>query len=155
MRMTNILFIITILMQIESFNIVDNVKKTPSTLVLSQSFDKGWKAYEVISDKGKAKSWINNVFPFVFGRELKEHVLVNNWANGWVIDSEKLKVKSARPPASSLAGEVGREKLIVVFWPQYLEYLGFGILALTFIYLTYTTFRRKTVDIDNDNMVKF
>ena len=139
----------------ESLYIVDNVKKTPSTLVLSQSFDKGWKAYEVISDKGKAKSWINNVFPFVFGRELKEHVLVNNWANGWVIDSEKLKVKSARPPASSLAGEVGREKLIVVFWPQYLEYLGFGILALTFIYLTYTTFRRKTVDIDNDNMVKF
>lgn len=43
---------------------------------------------------------------------VENYILVNNWANGWVLDSEKL---------------------IIVFLPQYLEYLGFVFLIGTFV----------------------
>ena len=116
------------LSQIEHYSPAADFQET-NILTLSQSFDKGWKAYEVKNYELGIMNWFNNVFPFVSGRELKEHVLVNNWANGWVIDSEKLKVKS--------------EKLIVVFWPQYLEYLGFVFLIATFVWLAWSAIKRE------------
>jgi len=45
-----------------------------------------------------------------------EHVRVNNWANGWVFED----------------GVPNNVKLI--FWPQYLEYLGFLLLALSLLF---------------------
>jgi len=108
------------LSQIEAYTASDSNGK--SVIVYSQSFDSGWKAYEV-------KSWLDTVFPFIFGKEIKQHVLVNNWANGWIINSEKLKVKS--------------EKLVIIFWPQYLEYLGFALLIGTFVWL-FVPIRRKS-----------
>ncbi len=29
---------------------------------------------------------LERMFPYIFGERLKDHVLVNNWANGWQID---------------------------------------------------------------------
>lgn len=101
----------------------DNVYVT-----LSQSFDSGWKAYEMVNGKWQMANWIKKRLPFLFGKELKEHVLVNNWANGWLINSEKLKVKS--------------EKFIIIYWPQYLEYLGFGVLIGTLVWLTISLKRK-------------
>lgn len=89
-----------------------------NVIVYSQSFDLGWKAYEVANSKWQMANWIQNLFPFFFGKELKEHVLVNNWANGWVINSDKQQETN--------------NKFIIIFWPQYLEYLGLGILVITF-----------------------
>lgn len=40
---------------------------------------------------------------------------VNNWANGWRIN--------------------GGEKIVIVFLPQLLQFLGFGILGVTFYYI--------------------
>lgn len=94
---------------------------TNSYLVLNQSYNPGWKAYQAQSSKLKVQSWLNITFPFLFGKELKEHVLVNNWANGWVI------------PDSSLI--LNNSSLVIIFWPQYLEYLGFAILIGTFAWL--------------------
>lgn len=54
-------------------------------------------------------------FPFFFDTEIKDHVLVNNWENGWLL----------RAPE-------GR-KIVIVFWPQYLEYVGFALIILTFM----------------------
>ncbi len=65
-------------------------------LIYYQSFHPGWKAY-------------------ANGQELQEHVLINNWANGWVLDQNQ------------------SAKISIVFWPQYLEYLGFALLVITFI----------------------
>jgi len=49
------------------------------------------------------------------------HVLVNNWANGWRLDNQLT---------------TNHEQLItILFWPQYLEFLGFGLLAGAFLYL--------------------
>lgn len=79
----------------------NNVEVQNTTLVYYQSFDPGWKA------------WIN-------GQELKSHILVNNWANGW-------KLSSNLPPQTS--------NIVIVFWPQYLEFAGFGLLILTLIFI--------------------
>ncbi len=95
------------------------VQNASSPLILSQSFDKAWTAYSVKDD-----SFLNRTFPFLFGKRLNSHVLVNNWENGWVLDSSISNQKS----------------VIIVYLPQYLEYLGFAILIGTAAYL----FRMKT-----------
>lgn len=77
------------------------VASNDSYLILNQTYQDGWKAYQL-------KNWI----PV----ELKEHIRINNWANGWKVDS---------------SGTV-----IIIFWPQLLQFLGFGILILT-IYIIY------------------
>lgn len=98
----------------EEYNPV-NIPQEKQVMVLSQSFEKGWKAYEV-----ENTGWINNIFPFVFGKEIKEHVLVNNWANGWVLN----------PQLSTL-----NSQLVIIFWPQYLEYFGLIFLGGTLLFL--------------------
>jgi len=70
------------------------------TLILSQAFDPGWKAY------------LNGV-------ELKEHVLVNNWANAWLL-----------PEGAS--GEIE-----IIFWPQYLQFIGFGLLFFGLVWIVF------------------
>lgn len=81
-----------------------------NTLILYQAFDHGWKAYDV-----KNEGLLSLALPFFFGRELKDHILVNNWANGW----------------NGLSGDT----IVIVYLPQYLEYLGFLIFLLALIYL--------------------
>ncbi len=69
-------------------------------IILNQAFEKNWKA------------WAN-------GKELKDHVLVNNWANGWLINNEQLN----------------NGTVFIIFWPQYLEFLGFGLMILGFLFI--------------------
>lgn len=73
----------------------ENYNKT-DVLVFNQAYEKNWSAY-------------------LSGKRLKDHVLVNNWANGWVVDNNT---------------DVNDIKF--VFWPQYLEYLGFISLIFSF-----------------------
>jgi len=61
-------------------------------VILNQSYDDGWVAFA----NGK----------------LLDHVLVNNWANGWKLDDQLITI---------------------IFWPQYLEFAGFILLALAFL----------------------
>ncbi|HUV71969.1 MAG TPA: hypothetical protein VMW25_03085 [Clostridia bacterium] len=85
-----------------------------STLVLSQSFHPGWKAYLLDAKRFPLDAFLAPLL----GKELKEHVLVNNWENGWRLT----RLEDCSLSSSNL--------IILVFWPQYLEYLGFGILGL-------------------------
>ena len=101
--------------QIERYNPIENSSDI-NFMVFPQSFDQGWKAYEI-----KDSNWLKVNFPFFFGKELKTHVLVNGWTNGWLLNDQSLKTNSQR--------------LVIVFWPQYLEYLGFGVLIVTFAWL--------------------
>ena len=82
-----------------------------SYLILSQSFDSGWKAYTV-----SKLSLLTETLPFLFGTEIKDHVLVNNWENGWLLN-----------------GDAENSNVIIVFLPQYLEYLGFILLFVPII----------------------
>lgn len=45
-----------------------------------------------------------------------EHLKVDGWANGWMV------------PA-------GEHRIVIFYWPQLLEYLGFGLLGVTTIVL--------------------
>lgn len=77
--------------------------------ILSQAFDPGWTAWERIS-----------TFPYL--RPLSNHVLVNNWENGWTYKGDA-------------------KNIVVFFWPQMLQWIGFGLLPIPFlwamIYLNY------------------
>lgn len=83
-----------------------------SNIILSQSFDKGWHAYLI-----NTNSKLASILPFLFGKELKNHFLVNNWENGWQIPQMNQKQNS----------------IIIIYLPQFFEYLGFFALIITFL----------------------
>lgn len=85
---------------------------SPQTLVLSQSYDRGWKLYRIRNYESSIMNALQQAAPFLFGQEIKEHVMVNNWANGWIMDDAWKR-------------ESGREKIIILYLPQYLQYIGF------------------------------
>ena len=76
-----------------------------TTLVLSQAFHSGWLAFDL--DKKK---------------EIKDHVLVNNWANGWQLPANSSQLKA--------------NSIILVFWPQYLQWAGLGLLLICFVLIS-------------------
>lgn len=53
-----------------------------------------------------------------------DHVLAKNWANGWVINDV-----------------VG--SYVIIFWPQYLQFLGYFVLILAIIIMVAVGFRGK------------
>lgn len=95
--------------------------KLPFTLILSQAFDNGWQAYKINKSTG-LMAYLNQHFPFIFGERIKNHVLINNWENGWVISN------SNDQPAD----------IIIIYLPQYLEFLGFLLppIALLFAFVS-------------------
>lgn len=76
-----------------------------STLVLYQSFHPGWNAYLVSGTNSNGLNAIQN------GTPLTSHRRINNWANGWELPLDT--------PTDTT--------VVLVFWPQYLQYLGFII----------------------------
>ncbi|MBI4130556.1 hypothetical protein HY468_04520, partial [Candidatus Roizmanbacteria bacterium] len=80
--------------------------------------------------KLKTQNWLAELFPPLFGKQLTEHVLVNNWANGWVLPSEETQNSKLK-----IQNETTEQTVKIIFWPQYLEYIGFGLLILSFLYL--------------------
>jgi len=80
-------------------------KPQNQTLILSQAFDPGWTAWERIP-----------TFPYF--RQLNDHVLVNNWSNGWTLRSNEI---------------ANNEGAIAIFFlPQLLQWLGFFLLPIPF-----------------------
>ncbi len=88
-----------------SYYIIDS--NTANTVALSQSFNKEWRAYSFDT----SPNIFQQLLPFLFGKRIQDHVLVNNWANGWIVN--------------------GQTNIVIVFLPQYLEYLGFGVLLFS------------------------
>lgn len=88
-----------------------------TTLVLSQAFDSGWHAYTKRSENIPQK--VFEFAPFLFGTELKQHVLINNWANGWTITN----------PANE------QMTIVIFFLPQLLEWFGFLLIPIPFLFM--------------------
>ncbi len=86
----------------------------PTTLILSQSYDAGWHAYAVKNSDSRIVNFASLAAPFVFGTEIKQHVEVNSWENGWTVDSAHAQSQT----------------IIIVYLPQYLEYAGFAVLSI-------------------------
>lgn len=94
-----------------------------ATLILDQSFHSGWKAYELRVNP----TYLEKTLPFFFAKRIDTHVLINNWANGWII-----------PPHTE------DKTVILVFSPQHLEYGGFVIIGIVIsLVLGALTWRRR------------
>ncbi|MFH0863513.1 MAG: hypothetical protein V1858_00280 [Candidatus Gottesmanbacteria bacterium] len=94
-----------------------------NTLVLSQSFHSGWLAF--ILDK-KLPHFLSPLF----GQKIDNHVLVNNWENGWQLDG--LTINKG-------------QKIVIFFWPQFLEYAGFLLLLGFFGYFVVIYLKQKNI----------
>ncbi len=66
--------------------------------------------------------------------KLLPHVLVNNWANGW-----KLPIQNS---------ESRIQNVVIIFWPQYLEFMGFGLLIVGFLLIL---FYQPKIKVDDKN----
>lgn len=96
-----------------------------SVLVLDQAFEKNWKAYRLKCQMTNVTCQVYSFFPFIFGEELKDHVLINNWANGWAL----------HPQQAGFAPQGAH--IVIIFLPQYLEFFGFVILILGLFFILY------------------
>ena len=103
-----------------SYRITGKSLMEDGDLTFYQAFDKGWKAYKLEDDKISIINGLEEFFPFIFGKEIKDHVLINNWANGWILNNKRV--------------EQSDNRIVIVYLPQYLEYLGFGILVTFALY---------------------
>jgi hypothetical protein len=123
----------------ENVELVRNVQNTSVPIFShTQAFDPGWLAYDLTG-----ANWLQRQMPVLFADSLrlKDHVLVNNWANGWrlsqavegKIQNEKGKIDTfvGGVDPGSRSGMTDQRQITVIFWPQYLQYLGFAVLLVT------------------------
>ena len=96
----------------KSYKYIINVSSLPaisgtSILSLQQSYHVGWNAYVINST-----NLIQQALPFLFNNAKLKHVEVNNWTNGWELENLRCVDKNTC-------------QIAILFWPQYLEYIGF------------------------------
>ncbi|HCM38210.1 MAG: hypothetical protein UV61_C0019G0038 [Candidatus Gottesmanbacteria bacterium GW2011_GWB1_43_11] len=107
-------------------------KNKDKTLILNQSYNAGWVAFAKTQE-----------FPYF--QRLKDHVLVNNWANAWFLEEEPKSADQAPFDPSTNSSEKDQSKLrrrwnesltiYIFFWPQILEFIGFALLPLPFLWI--------------------
>jgi hypothetical protein len=90
--------------------------KQTGLVALGQGYDAGWIAYQIPDTRNQ----ISVIAPWWFGERL-EHVKVNGWGNGFLVTSDQI------PETSS--------HIVIVYWPQYLEWGGLLLLVGTFGFL--------------------
>ncbi len=88
---------------------VDGLSSDPgkAVLVLNQSFEEGWGLYEADS------CWLGITTPFTCRAVFSEHFKANNWANSWVFTADSTSY-------------------VVLYMPQYLQYLGYWLILSLF-----------------------
>lgn len=86
--------------------------KPNTTLILNQSYHQGWLAYKIDTNA----SFFDRFLPFKNGVEIPQHVMVNNWANGW-----------------ELTENDSNKTMILIFWPQYLQFFGLAVLVFSLL----------------------
>lgn len=85
------------------------------TLVVAQQYHTGWKAFVQKQKPSGWDSFFPRVAPFWTGDQMN-HVRINNWANGWILPDNAL--------------QSAEQDIIILFLPQYYQYLGFGLLIV-------------------------
>ena len=101
---------------IESVNDLKFISIIPVSSKLMGSYEKIDAASEYITTLKQAYNpgWIA-----ILDGKILEHVLVNNWANGWRLSDE-------------VNSDTG---FVFIFWPQYLQYFGFALLIGSFVWI--------------------
>jgi len=90
-------------------------------ITLNQGYEAGWIAFRLQETSNKLQS----LLPWIYGEKL-DHVKVNGWANGWLVAGSD----------GSSPSVFGPSRIVIFYWPQFLEWFGFGLLAVAIIYLT-------------------
>jgi len=101
---------------------------------LSQGYDEGWVALAVPQQHSDLSSDKAGTVTRL------EHVKVDGWANGWILRPAQDRLNGEQSSDHSLAqgSELGEAQVVVIFyWPQLLEYLGFVFLVITGVGLLY------------------
>lgn len=84
-----------------------------TTLILSQSFDSQWKAFQIPDERLTTNILTRLLIP-LFSTKIDNSFMVNNWENGWDIT----EITTTGNPAN----------IAIIYMPQYLQYLGFFLL---------------------------
>jgi hypothetical protein len=87
--------------------------QTNTVITNNQAFDPGWLAMEKIP-----------TFPYF--RLLNNHVLLNNWSNGWILNNP-----------------INKSAIVFFYWPQLLEWVGFLLVPISLWILLQRTIRQK------------
>jgi hypothetical protein len=89
-----------------------NADTRNNRLVLNQAFDQGWKAFVVPQDVISQPTWLIYLDTlFMLPLPESKHLLVNDWANSWVLPQ-------------------GSSHVILIYYPQYIQFIGFLMLLL-------------------------
>lgn len=96
---------------------------------LGEGYDTGWKAFPTKNLQLSFFNFQSIVNVPIFNSELR-HVKLNSWSNGWMVDSS-----SCPQLKNDLSPEGDNCKLIIVFWPQLLEWGGAVLGIISFIFL--------------------
>lgn len=91
-----------------------------SYVILSQAYSPYWIAYRFTT----SLSPLQKIFPFLGGTRLNNHVLINNWKNGWRVPK-------------------GVSYIVILFAPGYLQTTGQLITLISGAVLIFLTFNKK------------
>jgi hypothetical protein len=114
------------------------IEAKPGTgmVVFNESFQKGWKAY-IVKDGVASNSAAVGAVMQPPGELISDHVEVNGFANGWVIDAKKYKA----------AAGTSNYHIALLYTPQRAMYKGFIVSILTILtvtaYLAHYTWRNR------------
>ena len=72
-----------------------------------------------------SESYHNGWLAYDGSKRLNSHFRINNWANGW-----------------DLEGDQTNKKITIIFWPQYLQFLGHAIGTLALCYTVYISYKK-------------
>ncbi len=112
-------------------NVIDSNANNRSVMILNQAYENGWVLY----DRSTCK--LGLYAPFMCKKANAKHVVANNWANGW----EFTEIESGLS-----------DKYLVIFWPQYLQFLGY-IIFVTFVIVVVVFYRnQKPAQIPQSNI---
>lgn len=116
---------------VESKNWINtiNIPSDTDLLISNTAFDKGWVAIVQQGD-----STIDTIQRLLSNQKL-EHGSYNGWANGWIIDGDTVSQRHRNTNNNSFGGLISEDEtpiaVVIVYWPQYLQWLGFGLLGLS------------------------
>lgn len=118
------------------------LQEKTSVLTNWQAYESGWKAYDVAGCKAGI---LCRAFPFIFGKAIGAHVLVNNWANGFLLGPNTSEFGTDKRELSASTIE---RSIVIFFLPQTLEWIGFLLGGGVLIALVYLHFFQKKGRID-------
>ncbi len=115
-----------------------SLQENNSVLTNWQAYEAGWKAYDI-----SHCTYFCTSMPFLFGKQLPTHIVVNNWANGFLLRPNN---SGLRADKGELPDGMSGKTIVIFFLPQVLEWIGFlmgGVLFICIGYLHFFPKKRK------------